>query len=483
MNWRRQIEHVAATAGILLSMLVVCQPAFAQQDTAPLFVEIYWQSSKTVQASGITNLIILDPDIAKAEVAYDSIQFFGLGRGETVALGYRNGNPVSIRIRVIQRPPIIISPEALRRQSEMAQGMIGSSVQIFNGAGTTTVSAVNAFSWSQLAGSDGRLDINTQVEDSDIAGGHAFNIRHGAVSFVNPRIQVHALDYIVSLTDNGPQHYLSPFSISDSVELRGASLTLKRGNNQYTFFGGTTVPYYYLTLGSTRDIGGFSFLHKQSKELSFFATTSYINTPTNFLGFSGQRQNDYMQTAGFTYQPDSKWTFLGTGGASNHGGLGRGEVDYITPRLTFFAAGSVSSPLFPLNQVFSLFSGTTSIKAGLTLKSSERFTESAFYQHTETSAVNSFLHAGSSDYLTPSLAWRLNHNQDLNLSYTYSRNTGGFANQTSTGNRVDGIWRYLFTPQFSNTAEVIVGSIQDPLQLNSEDELIFRDGVIFPVKG
>ncbi|HLJ29564.1 MAG TPA: SdrD B-like domain-containing protein [Candidatus Angelobacter sp.] len=483
MGYKRQLERTAAIAGVLLSMLVVCPSAFAQQDATPSLVEIYWQSSKTVPAAGITNLIILDPDIAKAEVASDSIQFFGLERGETVALGYRNGDPVSIRIRVIPRPPIIVSPAALRRQSEMAQGMVGSNVQVFNGAGNTAISALNTFSWSQLAASDGRLDINTQVEDNDIAGGHTFNIRHGAVSFVNPRMQVQALDYIVSLTDNGPQHYLSPFSVSDSVELRGAALTLKRGDNQYAFFGGTTIPFFYLTLGSTRDIGGFSFVHKQSKKLSFFATTTYINTPTNFLGFSGQRQNDYMQTAGFTYQLDSKWTFRGTGGASNHGGLGRAEVDYITPRLTFFAAGSLSSPLFPLNQVFSLFSGTTSLKSGLTLKTSDRFTESVYYQHAITQAINNLLHAGSSDYLTPALSWRLNRSQDFNFSYTFSRNSGGFANQTSTGNRFDSIWRYQFTPQLSNTAEVVVGSLQDPLQLNSEDELVLRDGITFPVKG
>src|SRR5215470_6202851 len=117
MYWRRQKKHIAAVAGIFLSMLVLCQPAFAQQDAPPSFVEIYWQSSKTVPAAGLSSLIILDPDIAKAEVAYDSIQFFGIGRGETVALGYKNGEPVSIRIRVIPRPIIGISPAFLRRQS------------------------------------------------------------------------------------------------------------------------------------------------------------------------------------------------------------------------------------------------------------------------------------------------------------------------------------------------------------------------------
>src|SRR5215471_14873697 len=161
------MKRVAARAAVLLSILAVCLPARAQSDDAqgpPSLVEMYWQSSKTVPASGITNLIILDPEIAKAEVGYDSIQFFGLGRGETVALGYRNGEPVSIRIRVIQRPPVIISPEALRRQSEMAQGIVGSSVQIFKSGTTDTISAVNTFSWTQIAGGDGRLDINTQAE-------------------------------------------------------------------------------------------------------------------------------------------------------------------------------------------------------------------------------------------------------------------------------------------------------------------------------
>src|SRR5215813_2551842 len=379
MQHGRQMKTMAAVIIAALSLLVIYVPSFAQSsidNTAPSFVELYWKSSKTVSAQGVTNLIILDPEIARAEVSADSIQFFGLERGETVALGYTNDKPVSIRVRVIPRPDIFISPAMLRRQSEMAQGTVSSNVQISDSNGLTTTSVLSGFTWSQLAGDDGHLNIATQVEDNDFAGGHAFNIRHGSIAYFNPGIQIQALDFIVSLTNNGPQRYLSPFAISDSVELRGAALTLNRGDNQYMFFGGTTVPFYYLTLGSTRDIGGFSFLHKQSRELSFFATTSYINTPTNFLGFSGQRQNDYMQTAGFTYQPDSKWTFQGTGGASNHGSLGRGEVDYITPALTFFAAGSVSSPLFPLNQVFSLFSSTTSIKSGLTLKSSERFTES-----------------------------------------------------------------------------------------------------------
>lgn len=466
-------------------MLAVCPRGYPddRDGSIPSLVEVYWQSSKTISAPGIDNLIILDQDIAKAEITKDSIQIFGIGRGETVALGYKNGQPVSIRIHVMARPPVIISPAALRRQSEMAQGVVGSTVQIFKSGTTNTVSAVNSFSWTQIAGDNGRLDINTQAEENDIAGGHVFNIRQGAISFMNPRMQVQALDYMVSLTDNGPQRYLSPFSVSDSVELRGGALTFNQGNNQYKLFAGTTIPFFYLTLGSTRDIGGFSLVRKQSDSLSFFSTSTYINAPTNFLGFSGQRRNNYMETAGFSYQFASRWRLQGTGGASNHGGMGRGELDYITPQLTFFAAGSVSAPLFPLNQVFSLFSSTTAVRSGLTMKTSDRFTESIYFQHTITEAINNLLHAGSSDYLTPAVFWKVDRQQDLNVSYTFSRSTGGFADQVSTGNRVDTVWRYLFTPRFSNSAEIVVGSLQDPLQLNSEDELVLRDGVTFPVKG
>ena len=254
MKCGRPISNLVVMAGALFYMLAVCLSAHSQSrgssgdsSAPPSLVELYWKSSKTISAPGVDNLIILDPEIAKVEVTYDSIQIFGIGRGETVALGYKNGEPVSIRIRVMARPPVILSPAALRRQSEMAQGVVGSTVQIFKSGTSNTVSAVNSFTWTQLAGADGRLDINTQAEENDIAGGHTFNIRHGAISFVNPRMQVQALDYMVSLTDNGPQRYLSPFSVSDSVELRGGALTFKQGSNQYQLFAGTTIPFFYLT--------------------------------------------------------------------------------------------------------------------------------------------------------------------------------------------------------------------------------------------
>jgi hypothetical protein len=473
---------------LLGGVLCACAPAraaSAQTDAngVPSLVEVYWQWSRTITTPGLSNLIVLDPEIARVEAVNDGLQIFGIGRGETVIVGYLRDKAVSIRVRVISRPPIVIPPSLLRRQNEMAEGSFGSTVQLSNFAGqNTTTAVVNNFTWTQLAGSQGRLYINTQVEDNTFQGGHAFNIRQGSIAYRSPGLDVTLLDNTVSLTNNGVQRYLSPLAYSDYVALRGAGLTLRHGDNQYMFFGGTTIPFYFLTLGSMRDIGGFSFMRKQSQKLNLFATTSYISSPADLFNPASGRSDDWMQTAGFGYQPTDRWTIQGTGGVSTHGGMGRGELDYVSHRLTFFAAGGSSSVLFPLNRIQSLFSGTTSAKAGITLSSSDRFTESLYYQHAITQPFGNLIHAGSSDYLTPALFWRINPKNDVNFTYTFSHNDGGFSTQSSTGNRFDTTWRRQLAPQVTNAAQFIIGSLQDPLQLNSEDEFAFRDSVSFPIR-
>src|SRR5947209_13330694 len=234
MHWKLQITATTAVLSVLA--LAVVPAAFAQSsgtNTVPSLVEIYWQSSKSVVVPGITNLVVLDPEIAKAETGYDTIQFFGVERGETVALGYIGDKPVSIRIRVVARPLVFPSPVMLRRQADLAPCLVGSTVQLFNTNGNTTVSLLSSMAWSQLAGNNGRLEITAQTEDNNYAGGHTFNIRNGSVFYHNPGFDVHALDYAVSLTNNDPLYHMGPYTSSDSVQLRGAAVTLRRGDNQY----------------------------------------------------------------------------------------------------------------------------------------------------------------------------------------------------------------------------------------------------------
>jgi putative type II/III system pilus formation protein len=282
------IRHISFAIALLGTLpcgrdFAAAQVQSADANGVPSLVEVYWQGSRTIALPALTDIAVLDPDIARVQVVNDGLQVFGLARGETVVLGFLHEKPVSIRVRVIPRPIVSIPPSLLRRQGEMAQGSFGSTAQIANGGRRTTTAVVNDFTWAQPAGTEGRLFINTQVEDNDLAGGHAFNIRHGSIAYRSPHLDVSLLDNLVSLTNNGAQRYLTPLTYSDNVELRGATVALRQGDNQYLFFGGATVPSYFLTLGSSRDIGGFSFARRQSQKLNLFATTSYINSPVDFF--------------------------------------------------------------------------------------------------------------------------------------------------------------------------------------------------------
>lgn len=480
-NTFRAIAALLALLPLCLCPSAVAQNAAMNANAAPSLVEVYWMSSKTVVIPGISNIIVLDQEVARAETRRDSVQFFGLQRGETVALGYVDGKAISVRIRVVERPQIALSPASLRRQADMASGTFGSTGQLSDSNGTKSFSLLNAFSWSQLAGAHGRLDVTSQVEDNALSGGHVANIRQASIFYHDPKWDVHGLDFNVSLTGNATPRYVSPFSVSDFVELRGGSVSLKKNKDVYTLFGGTTIPAYFLTLGSTRDVAGLSIQRSLTDNLVLYETTSYINTPQNLLSLNGPRENDFMQTAGARYLLNDHWSFQGVGGVSNHGGLARGEMAFTSHRLTAFAAAYDSSQLFPMNRVQSLFSGTSAVKGGVIFNASEVVTDALYYQHTETAALGSLIRAGRSDYITPSVSVRITPAQDLNISYTYSRNEGGFSSEPTTGDRFDSNWNYRITPRVANSAQFSVGSIQDPLQLSSEDQFTFRDSLSFPI--
>lgn len=484
MRVRSRITAIAITVGMFM---LAAAPSFASQppqtQDVPTLVEVYWQSSKVVSVPGVTSVIVLDSNITRAETGYDSIQFYGLERGETVALGYIGDKPVSIRVRVVQRPMVVVSPGTLRRLSEMAQGSVSSMAQMSDSNGQHAYTVLSGFSWSQLAGNNGHFDFSSQVEDDSITGGRVFNLRSASAVYRDPKLDVHALDFNVNLVGGEPGRFAGPGFFNEFVAIRGAGATFRDGNNTYDLFAGTTIPFYYLTLGATRDIGGFSIHRRQTDKLTLFATTSYINAPLNLLGFSTGRRNNYMQTGGFSYLLSRRLAMQAEGGVSNHGGMGRGAISYSGHTLTLFGSATMSAALFPLNQLTSLFSGTTSFQGGVVVKSSERLTESVIYQHSLINGVAGVTTDGSSDSLNPAVWIRLTSKQDLNFNYTYSRSSGGFATEPSTGNRFDTYWHYQFAPQVSNTAQVTIGSIQDPLELNSQDQYTLRDALTFPVTG
>ncbi|HYL93764.1 MAG TPA: hypothetical protein VEW69_11485, partial [Alphaproteobacteria bacterium] len=209
---RRKTAATAKAIMIALGLLVFTPFTHAQSGdagTPPSLVEVYWKSSKTIVSPGITDVVVLDPEVTRAEAGADTIQFFGLQRGETVAMGYVNGAPVSMRIRVIERPPAFVAPSLLRRRSEMAQGIVATSVQTSSTGGATSTTLLNSFNWTQSVGSDGRFTFNSQAEENGLANGRQFNLRRAEAVYQSPTFDLHAIDFSTNLASGGLQHHLN----------------------------------------------------------------------------------------------------------------------------------------------------------------------------------------------------------------------------------------------------------------------------------
>src|SRR5215813_5300005 len=102
------------------------------QDTASRVVDIFWNESTTLQIPGLTEVLVLDNSISRAEVSNQKVEFFGLQRGETIAFAWIGDQRTTVRLRVAARP---IKPAGNTYASRAVlespgNGIFGSSVQM-----------------------------------------------------------------------------------------------------------------------------------------------------------------------------------------------------------------------------------------------------------------------------------------------------------------------------------------------------------------
>ena len=483
MTVARRTSNTAKAVCLLIAALFVWVPrSVAVEPAVPSSVDVYWQSTRTIAAPGVTSVIVLDEEIAHAQLGNDAIEFAGLSRGDTVVLAYVDGKPVSIVVHVIPHPIQVVPPSLQRREAEFAHGVFGSDVQFSSAQNTSNVAFLSSLGWSQQVG-DHYLDFSSQVEDNTQFGGHEANLRTAAISYRTPHVMVNAIDFNQSLSGALGEDRVNNFSTPSIMQLRGGAVTFDAGKNEFSLFAGATIPYYFLSLNATRDVAGFSFHRRQTNKLNFFGSTSYVNIPTSLPTGTVQRREYAMQNLGVSYRLGQRFLVGAQGGASNRGGMLRGDLSYSSFRFSGYASVISASQTFPLNQLQSLFSGTSSVKGGLSYRWNSRLTHGLYVDHSTITPGLIYRVRGSNDYLSPSAALSLSHSETLNFSYTYSRNTGGFAAGTTTGNRYDVSLNSQLAPRVVNSAQVTIGSVQDPLQISSQDQFSVRDSISLPIKG
>ncbi len=468
---------------VAVSLFVFSGLSAIAQVSVPDLVEVYWQDSRTEPFLGVTGVTVVDDSICRAQVSTDKVQFIGLTRGETVAFVWINDQRFTVRLRVVARPEQPPAPHLSQSALDaLGNGFVGSSMQAFiDPNGNTDYFFLHHFDWQQQFGAD-RLTIHGQAQDSTAAGAPEFNANSLSIQYTTPHTNLELVDFPLTL-NGGLETKIAPYSSYNMYVLRGADFSWKSGQNQYEFFGGTTLPPYYLTLSSTRDVAGFNFSRKESDHLLLYTTTGWVNAPFQLSSGQLQRDNSFFQTAGLVYHPNQEWALQGSAGGSTRGALAQGTVNYSGERLTAFVAGTSSSPSFPLNQLQLFFAGGSSISTGATLKLGGRIAGALYYQHSDTKPTAFFPIGGKSDYLNPNLSFSITPGESLTLNYTYTRNSTGISlTGRNQGHRLDVLFNSRLPRRTSNTAEVTSGSLSDPLQLNAAAQFVARDAFSFPVK-
>ena len=467
-------------AALLVALVLVV--ACAAQSSAPpaSSIDIYVHTARAVTLPGLTDLVVLDPDVVAVESTGETVRLTGLRQGETVALATIHGTTASLVLRVVMPPIVMAPPTLLHLDLERGVGMIGSELQ-FSRYNEMNVALVNStFQWSQQIG-DRRLEIASDVQDISAEGQPRFNLRTGSVAYLTPGLQVRGLDFNQDVTGADIADRPMSYIVGTLVSLRGGDVRFVRGKDQVTFYGGTTIPYYFLTLATTRDVAGVTVRHQFSEHFAIYGGTAYVNAP-KAVDFEGGRHNGFMQTGGFHYAPNEHWSFNALGGVSTRGSLGRGDVTYRSRAYTAYASAQTSAPFFPLNETQALFNGVTDFRTGITLNTSRRFTESASYEHAVSRPGTFLLFNATSDYVTGTVGALITRTEAAQFSYTYSRTAGGYTGFARTGSRYQGTLNSTFRPRWTNSAQVTLGSVEDPLGLNSNNELQFSDAFSFPIK-
>lgn len=463
---------------------VVCAlAALAAAETgAPDVVEIYWQASRTISIPGVSQVVVVDESICRAEISGEQVHLFGLARGETVAFAWVAGQRIAFRINVVQPPAILPPPRLLDGALQNSgYGTMGSSTQYFSdSSGNARVFLQHQFSWDQNSGQE-YLSIRAQANDALAqAGAPGFNLAAGSVQYGRPGLAVSVIDFALHV--NGAGHdSIAPLPNSNTVVLRGADVLLQSGANSYEMFAGATPSYYYLSLTGTKDVAGFTFSHKQSDRLELYSTVALVNAPP-VLQLSKQRQMSAFDTTGFLFRPAEHLLVQASAGLSTEGGMAQSAVTYVASGLSAFVAGSTMSSEFPLNRL-QMFSATkASLMSGVRYTFTPRVDGGLNYQRTSGSTVLLQSPSVSSEFLNPNLSVRLAPHHAVTFNYIHSEARGSLL-ASQDGNRVDVDLNSQIAGRASNTVQVDVGQLRDPLQLQTASNLSVRDSVSVPFKG
>ena len=92
-----------ARAFLLLAAFSV-QVSVEAQDQSAQLVKVMVDQSVSIPFAGVSHALVVNENICRLEIDAGMLRVFGLARGETVVLAWRNAQPESLIVRVMSAP-------------------------------------------------------------------------------------------------------------------------------------------------------------------------------------------------------------------------------------------------------------------------------------------------------------------------------------------------------------------------------------------
>src|SRR5438874_4307125 len=445
--------HLLGVALYLLSGIGVAQ------DTSRNVVEVYLQQGRKVPLDHADRVLVFNEDICSTRIDSTSIEFFGLKRGESVVFVWSNDDiRTTYLVRVVPPPQVAVTPKLRSdRDASLGSGYIASSAQSISGTGAPSgVAAFHQLDWEQ-GNQDGHLSIRAQGQNSTLGAAPLFNLNTATIQYSTPGVVFTLLDSVFNV-NGGPASQVVPSIQLGALTFRGADLLFRRGRNNIEFFGGASLPSYFLNSSGTKDIAGINTTHRLGKDTTVFSTSAFTDVPLTSPTGQTSRKTNFFETAGIATRLTPQLGIEADGGVSTSGTHAQAGISYSRFGRSAYASASTSSVDFPLNQLQILPTGTLSINGGFTQTLGSRVSLSTAYQHVKAQPNLLFNTRSTYDYLNPSLSILLTPTERITLNYGVTHIDSNQTGSRRNNQRREAALSSQFTSWLNNSAQVSLGS-------------------------
>lgn len=450
--------RVAVCVLLLLAAGATAQTvASAGADVPSEQIQLYLQASRNVDVEDVTAAISLEDNVCRAQVTSSGVRVTGLSRGQAAVLVWAGEKRINLLVEVVDRPALTVTPTLQKASDLGVHGVVSTTASVTNSPNTTSVFGTTSVDWTESVSSVTQLRMGGTFLNEFGAGPgeRTLNVARATIGYTSPTLRVNLLDFPLAL--RGDEFFRRVGADPPPLfVLRGADVRWQRNATSYEFFGGTTVPSYFLSMAQTARVGGTLAERRFSDAFRVYNTVVYSDAPDLFNPTQG-RQQSVSNVAGFEWRASKPLFLAANTGISTQGKSASGLISYQGAAFDGFAGLRHYDSDFPLRNLRAISDVGTLATTGLGYTPTRRVRLYGYFDHRfpggDTAGPSPTIFSASSSYGGHA---SVNISREHSASFAYTGTSSTTSNNLKTGavRRFDSMLMSNLTDTVQNTGEL-----------------------------